>query len=535
MKESCLVRVLATILSIVLLLQLTLPVGAVDDTFVRTGAESVDMIAAARSQLGYTAPETGAKYNQWFEGKDGDYPYAWCQTFLSWCADQAGISTEVISKESTVGGERAFFVSQKRYQKSIAHGGTYTPRSGDIVFYSATGDENALTHVGLVTAVGEKSFQTIEGNVSNQVLACEQQLDSPVVIGYGCPLYADLPNLFVPELPEMTIEPGSTYISTNIRWTESANAYSYRLVIWNRDTDRPVVDQEMQSLAFQKVLPAGDYTAQLSAKNGNNLVSTEKQDFTVEEHNNPYDFTISASSRSDYRPITISWINSIGALGYRIFIQNADTGETLAEEDLGNVRSYTLKLERGNYLARVTAYHDSYETTEELTWDVRCIHHNVPYLWVISAGDENTPTEIRWDSTSCVIRYQLTIQKTDQNGVPSSAEDSIIVKKETGEELAWSEMLPEGYYKVTLRTYNLEGELSSSYASRGRFLRVGKRIPGDLNDDGKVNKTDVWQLNQYILGEACKIPDPAILSVADLNGDGVVNGFDLALLRQMVK
>lgn len=214
MKKSRFIRVFAAILSVVMLLQLTLPVGAVDETFVRTGAESADMIAAARSQLGYTAPETGAKYNQWFEGKEGTYSYAWCQTFLSWCADQAGISTEIIAKESTVGGEYAFFVNQKRYRKSVAQGGTYTPRPGDIAFYSETSDENALTHVGLVTAVGETSFQTIEGNVSNQVMACERQLDSSVVIGYGCPLYADLPNLFVPELPEMTIEPGSTYVST---------------------------------------------------------------------------------------------------------------------------------------------------------------------------------------------------------------------------------------------------------------------------------------------------------------------------------
>lgn len=58
MKKSRFIRVFAAILSVVMLLQLTLPVGAVDETFVRTGAESADMIAAARSQLGYTAPET---------------------------------------------------------------------------------------------------------------------------------------------------------------------------------------------------------------------------------------------------------------------------------------------------------------------------------------------------------------------------------------------------------------------------------------------------------------------------------------------
>ena len=55
MKKSRFIRVFAAILSVVMLLQLTLPVGAVDETFVRTGAESADMIAAARSQLGYTA------------------------------------------------------------------------------------------------------------------------------------------------------------------------------------------------------------------------------------------------------------------------------------------------------------------------------------------------------------------------------------------------------------------------------------------------------------------------------------------------
>ena len=94
-------------------------------------------------------------------------------------------------------------------------------------------------------------------------------------------------------------------------------------------------------------------------------------------------------------------------------------------------------------------------------------------------------------------------------------------------------MLPEGYYKVTLRTYNLEGELSSN--GRKRILRVGKRVPGDLNDDGHTTQTDVRKLSSYLLGDGSEILDPAIFSVADLNGDGVVNGFDLVLLRQMVK
>ena len=207
----------ALLLSAVMLLWTGLPVtAAYENTHNNTGKPSQDILAAAESQLGYTTPADGAKYNRWYGAVNGNYTYSWCQTFLSWCAEQAEIGTDVIPKEASVSAAWGFFQADKRFLKSQSQGGSDMPRAGDIAFYSETGDAAALTHVGLVTGAENGTLYTIEGNVSNQVMRCERQLDSVQIIGYGCPLYADLENQIVPELPVMTVTPGMTNLATSI-------------------------------------------------------------------------------------------------------------------------------------------------------------------------------------------------------------------------------------------------------------------------------------------------------------------------------
>ena len=190
---------------------------------------------------------------------------------MSWCAEQAEIGTDVFPKAVSVASAYAAFAGQKRYQKSAAQGGSYTPRAGDVAFYSENGDADALSHVGLVTGTADGTLYTIEGNVSNQVQRCERQLDSVQIIGYGCPLYADLENRIVPELPVMTVTPGMTNLATSISWTASAHAQKYLLVIWDADGNE-VVREETTGVRFQKLLPDGDYTAQLTAENSGTTV-----------------------------------------------------------------------------------------------------------------------------------------------------------------------------------------------------------------------------------------------------------------------
>ena len=59
-----------------------------------------------------------------------------------------------------------------------------------------------------------------------------------------------------------------------------------------------------------------------------------------------------------------------------------------------------------------------------------------------------------------------------------------------------------------------------------------KQCSGDLNGDEKVNSMDVSMLQDYLL--SAEPLDKAELIIADMNSDGVVNAFDLGLLKARV-
>ena len=52
--------------------------------------------------------------------------------------------------------------------------------------------------------------------------------------------------------------------------------------------------------------------------------------------------------------------------------------------------------------------------------------------------------------------------------------------------------------------------------------------PGDVNDDGYVNKTDAELLRDYLLAKETQIDAEA----ADINADGTLNAKDLTLLKR---
>lgn len=53
---------------------------------------------------------------------------------------------------------------------------------------------------------------------------------------------------------------------------------------------------------------------------------------------------------------------------------------------------------------------------------------------------------------------------------------------------------------------------------------------GDVNEDGKVNAVDAVQMQKFLFGVA----SGSLKTESDLNGDGVVDAFDLALLKRML-
>lgn len=136
---------------------------AYPNTHVNTGDGAADIVAVAYTQLGYA--ETGdnhTKYAAWYYGSD--YAVAWCAIFISWCANQAGISTSVIYPNASASGS----VSWNPYGTPGYAFGTIVPRPGDIIFVENNGG-GTTDHVGLVVAVDDYYIYTIEGNYNDMV------------------------------------------------------------------------------------------------------------------------------------------------------------------------------------------------------------------------------------------------------------------------------------------------------------------------------------------------------------------------------
>ncbi len=116
----------------------------------------MSILSVAQSQIGIKESPRNSnrvKYSQWY-GLTGP----WCDMFVSWCANQAGVGNVV--------GKYAYCPSHVNYFKSKGwwHNAEYKPQPGDIIFFASHG---TACHVGIVERRnGSYSVTTIEGNTS---------------------------------------------------------------------------------------------------------------------------------------------------------------------------------------------------------------------------------------------------------------------------------------------------------------------------------------------------------------------------------
>ena len=117
------------------------------NTHENTGNQREDILAIALSQLGYMEKyENDTKYGDWY-GLPGQ---PWCAMFISWCAREAEISTDIL--------KRCAWAHPNSFKIPYYSGETYTPQPGDLFF-----DKN-FEHVGLVWYVEGEFFYCVEGN-----------------------------------------------------------------------------------------------------------------------------------------------------------------------------------------------------------------------------------------------------------------------------------------------------------------------------------------------------------------------------------
>lgn len=116
----------------------------------------MSILSVAQSQIGVKESPAGSnrvKFSSWY-GLVGP----WCDMFVSWCANMAGVGNVV--------GKYAYCPSHVNYFKSKGwwHGPEYQPKPGDIIFFGRRG---VACHVGIVERRnGSYSVTTIEGNTS---------------------------------------------------------------------------------------------------------------------------------------------------------------------------------------------------------------------------------------------------------------------------------------------------------------------------------------------------------------------------------
>lgn len=138
------------------------------------------LIAIAETQLGYReGPDNDTKYGDWYGIPNG----AWCAMYVSWCANQAGISTNVIPKYASCSAGREWFESRGLFKYKEE----YVPKAGDIIFFLSDG----ASHTGIVINCDGKKVYTIEGNTSDMCAKRSYDLMNSRITGYGTPEYPE--------------------------------------------------------------------------------------------------------------------------------------------------------------------------------------------------------------------------------------------------------------------------------------------------------------------------------------------------------
>jgi len=148
------------------------------------------LIAKAESQKGQGRDESGnTVYGNWWADRVSDSAFRdakWCAMFLSWCANEAGVSEKTIGYFAACSYWEEWFKNNSKWQGKDG----YTPVRGDILFINTDSDPEA-DHNGIVTSVSGTQVTTIEGNVNDKVDHVTYDINDGQILGYGKPDYAN--------------------------------------------------------------------------------------------------------------------------------------------------------------------------------------------------------------------------------------------------------------------------------------------------------------------------------------------------------
>lgn len=165
------------------------------------------IVEIAKKELGYAEQKKWTKYGDWYGKKFNNKSFAvsdWCQAFISWCAEQAGIDTSTIPLTASCPIAYRWFKKNDRVVKDV--------KVGDIIFFTWNGSKNA-DHVGIVYLVNGNSFTTIEGNKNDKVETRDVRLGNKNIFAICRPDYIITPAPKLVNKNEYIVKRGDTLSS----------------------------------------------------------------------------------------------------------------------------------------------------------------------------------------------------------------------------------------------------------------------------------------------------------------------------------
>lgn len=579
--------------------------AAYENTYTNTGNQRADIVAVARTQIGYhegslegttNGSNNYTKYNVWNGKIEGGYRYAWCHAFVSWCANQAGIGTDIVPKTAGTSTGRSFFVNQGTYRQSAANGGNYVPQAGDIIYY---GSGSSPSHVGIVSDCDGSTVYTIEGNYSNKVGTRAINLSNSYIIGYGVPNYKGVtPNPDPPKpAPTLAVSVGNSSLETTFSWNTVEGATEYDVKIWKGtvwEGDAYLVEWGASN-PYSVVLPEGTYQAYVDARFGSDMQMSNVVEFTVKAG-----CLLNVEAGNSSVETKFTWNNVNGATGYdvKIWKGNVWEGDPYLIE-WGASNPYSVILPEGTYQAYVdTRFGSDMQMSNivEFTVKAGCKLN-------VEVGNTSVDTVFSWNAVNGATGYDVKIWK----GKLWEGDPYLI---EWGASSPFSVALPEGTYQAYVDT-RIGSDMQMSNVVEFT-IKAGCKLNVEVGNsatktnfswntvnnatgyDVKIWKGTVWEGDPYLIEWGASSPfsttlpegtyqayvdtrfgsdmqmsnivkfevkkagdlnadntlttaDAVLLQnyllnaatltadqqqAADLNADGVVNALDLALLRQ---
>ncbi|MEV1168272.1 CHAP domain-containing protein [Nonomuraea sp. NPDC049784] len=142
-----------------------------------------ELLKTVRQELGYKEKSGQfTKFGQWYADRVQDTQYRdapWCDMFIAWAADKAGIS-QYVGEFAWTPSHAAWFMRQGAWSQK--------PEPGALVFFDWRGGKNykGIDHVGVVESVSGSKIHTIEANVDGVWLKRKTR-ETDKVVGYGIP------------------------------------------------------------------------------------------------------------------------------------------------------------------------------------------------------------------------------------------------------------------------------------------------------------------------------------------------------------